>query len=331
MHTVMPALVAALAMLVAVFLSTRNLHPQFALAFIGGDPDEQPKQDEPKAWEALLLFKKGSSSAPAADPNIGKAAMMEAQTGQDYLNFAKEQFAVANERQAEQDKLSAQVTNQQLKASQTAQDWAEQDRNRYTNVFQPLQDEFIDTAKNWDSTERQNKLAAEAKADVLNNASQQRQQSQRQMTAMGVDPTSGRYANVDRSADMATGLAAAGAENTARNQVRKEAVAMKGDAINLGSGLAVNPASSLGLGVSSGSAAYGTTASNNGQSASNASIVGNGYQTAMQGYNSQASILNSQYQNQLSAWQTQQNINAQNQSGLLGGIGSVVGMGMVAF
>lgn len=331
MHTEIPALVAALAVLVAVFLSTRNLHPQFALAFVGGFPDDQPKKDEPKPWEALLMFKKGGGSAPSPDPNIGKAALLEAQTGQDYLNFAKQQFAVANERQAEQDKLSTKVTNQQLKASQMGMDWAEQDRNRYNNVFQPLQDEFIDTAKNWDSEERQNKLAAEAKADVLNNAAQQRGQAQRQMTAMGVDPTSGRYANIDRSGELATTLAAAGAENTARNQIRKEGVAMKGDAINLGSGLAVNPASSLGLGVSSGSAAYGTTASNNGQSASNASIVGNGYQTAMQGYNSQASILNSQYQNQLSAWQTQQSINAQNQSGLLGGIGSVVGMGMVAF
>lgn len=329
MHTEL--LFAALAVLVAVFLSTRNLHPQFALAYAGGNPDDHPKKDEPKPWEALLMFKKGGGSAPSPDPNIGKAAMMEAQTGQDYLNFAKEQFAIANERQAEQDKLAAKVTNQQLNASKTAMDWAAQDRSRYQNTFVPLQDEFIKTAQNWDSTERQDKLAAEAKADVINNATQQRQATQRQMTAMGIDPTSGRYANIDRSGEMATGLAAAGAENTARNQVRKEAIALKGDAINLGSGLSVNPASSLGLGVSSGSAAYGTTAANNSQNVSNANIVASGTQTAMQGYGQQANILNSQFQNQLSAWQTQQNANAQNTAGLMGGIGSAAGMAMVAF
>jgi hypothetical protein len=274
---------------------------------------------------------KGGSKAPSPDPAIGKAAMMEAQTGADYLKFAREQFAISNERQADQDKLAAKVTNQQLAASETALGWAKDDRNRYTTVFQPLQDEFIKTAKNWDSEERQNKLAAEAKADVINNATSQRQQTQRQMTAMGVDPTSGRYASVDRAGEMATGLAVAGAENTARNQVRKEGVAMKGDAINLGSGLAVNPASSLGLGVSSGASAYGTTAANNQQRTSNASIMASGAQTAMQGYGQQASILNSQYQNQLSAWQTHQSINAQNSSGLFSGIGSMVGMGMVAF
>lgn len=274
---------------------------------------------------------KGGSKAPSPDPRIGQAAMMEAQTGADYLNFSKQQFAIANERQAEQDKLAAKVTNQQLKASSTALGWAEADRSRYQNVFQPLQDEFIDTAKNWDSKERQDKLAAEAKADVINNATQQRDQTRRQMTAMGVDPTSGRYANVERSGEMGTALAAAGAENTSRNQIRKEAVAMKGDAINLGSGLSVNPASSLGLGVQSGSTAYGTTASNNGQSAANANIVGSGYQTAMQGYNSQASILNNQYQNQLSAWSQQQQMSAANSSGMMGAVGSVAGMAMVAF
>lgn len=327
MHTGIPMV---LTVLVAVFLFTRTMHPQFALAFAGG-ADNSPAPDEPKAWESLMMFKKGGGSAPSPDPNIGKAAMMEAELGEKYLSFAKEQFATANERQAEQDKLAAQVTNQQLKASDTALGWAEADRNRYQNTFVPLQDEFINTAKNWDSAERQDKLAAEAKADVINNATQQRQQTQRQMTAMGIDPTSGRYASVDRAGEMATGLAAAGAENTTRNQIRKEAVAMKGDAINLGSGLAVNPASSLGLGVQTGASAYGTTSANNAQSAGNAAMVGSGFQTAMQGYGAQANILNQQYQNQLSAWQANQSAQAQGTAGLLGGIGSVAGMAMVAF
>lgn len=327
MHIEIPMV---LTVLVAVFLFTRTMHPQFALAFAGG-ADETPREDEPKPWEALLMFKKGGGSAPSPDPNIGKAALMEAQTGQDYLAFAKEQFAVANERQAQQDQLAAKVTNQSLKAADTALGWAQADRNRYQNVFQPLQDKFIDTATNWDSEERQNKLAAEAKADVINNATQQRQATQRQMTAMGVNPTSGRYANVDRSGEMATALAGAGAENTARNQVRKEGVAMLGDAINLGSGLAVNPASSLGLGVSSGASAYGTTSANNAQSAGNANIMGGGYQAAMQGYGQQANILNQQYSNQLSAWQANQNAAAQNTSGMFGAVGSVAGMAMVAF
>lgn len=318
-----------LAVLAIITLAMQSNFPQVALEWLGDQLDKRP-EDEP-AWMKLLLFKKGSSSAPAADPNIGKAAMLEAQTGVDYLNFAKEQFAVANKRQEEQDKLSNEVTSNQLAASKQAQGWATEDRERYTSVFQPLQDDFIDKANSWDSKERQSQLAAEAKADVLNNASQQRQQTQRSMASMGVNPTSGRYAGVDRAAELSTGLAAAGAENNARNTVRNQAVAMKADAVNMGNGLAVNPASSLGLGVSAGSAAMGTTSGNNAQSAGNSSIMGAGFQAAMQGYGQQASILQNQYNSQLNAWQAQQANSAANSQGLMGGIGSIGGMAMVAF
>lgn len=275
--------------------------------------------------------KGGGGKAPSPDPNIGIAARMEAQTGAEYLKFAKQQFDIANERQGRQDVIANEVTQQGLEASRQAQGWATKDRDRYEKTFIPMQDEFIKTAQGWDSQQRQDKLAAEAKADVLTNASQQRQTSERQMTAMGVNPTSGRYAGIDRAGEMATGLAAAGAENTSRNQVRKEAVAMKGDAINLGSGLAVNPASSLGLGAQTAASAFGTTSANNAQAVSNNNIMTQGYQTKMQGLNSQAGILNQQYQGQLNAWSAQQQAGASNTSGLMSGIGSMAGMAMVAF
>lgn len=67
------------------------------------------------------------------------------------------------------------------------------------------------------------------------------------------------------------------------------------------------------------------------QAVSNNNIMTQGYQTRMQGLGSQASILNQQYGNQLNAWSAQQQASASNSSGMMGGIGSMVGMGMVAF
>lgn len=317
-------------LLAAAFLFTQ-MRPQLAFEFIGLDPERDDREPESKPWEALLLFKKGGGSAPSPDPAIGQAALKEAELGEEWLAFSREQFGVANERQAEQDKIANEVTQQQLDASRQAQQWATVDRDRYNKTFKPLQDEFIDTAKNWDSAERQQKVADEAKADVLTNASEQRAASERNMASMGVSPTSGRFAGVERAGELGTTLAAAGAQNNARNTVRNQAVAMKADAINMGSGLAVNPASSLGLGVSAGSAAMGTTSANNAQAAGNAQIMGNGYKAAMSGYGNQASILNQQYGNQLNAWQAQQQASANSTGALAGGIGSMVGMGMMAF
>ena len=316
-------------MLTMLLIMTMTLWPNLpatALAFIN-DLIPEPEEEKEAEWEKNVMFKKGGGTTVQSDPNVGKAAMKQAELGEDWLKFAQEQFGVANERQKEQDKIANEVTQQQLDASKQAQGWATADRNRYENTFIPLQNEFIDQANNWDSPERQQQMASEAKADVLTNASQQRGATQRQMAGMGVNPTSGRYAGVDRAGENATALAAAGAQNNARNTVRNQAMSLKGDAINLGSGLGVNPATSLGLSSSTGSAAFGTTAANNSQSAGLGNMVGAGYQGAMNGYNSQASILNQQQQNKIQA----QQMNNQSSSSLWSGIGSLAGMGMMAF
>lgn len=274
---------------------------------------------------------KSSSSAPSPDKNIGIAAMKQAQLGEDYLAFSKSAYADSLVRQDAQDALSTKVTNSQLAASKQSQQWATEDRSRYKTVFQPLQDEFISQAKDWGSADRQATVASEAKADVLSNTSQQRGAAERNMAAQGIDPTSGRYQGVERSGAQATALAAAGAENTARNTVRSQGMSLLGDAANMGSGLAVNPAASLGLSASTGSAAFGTTSANNAQANGNASLVGSGYSAAMNGYGNQASILNQQYGNTLNAWQANTANSNANAAGTASAVGSVIGIGVMAF
>lgn len=265
-------------------------------------------------------------SAPQPDPRVGQAALENAQLGRDYLAFSKEQFAAENKRNDEVAALAKEVANDQLAASKTAQQWSAEDRARYKTVFQPLQDELVNTAKTWDSAERQASRAAEARADVLNNAAAAATARQRSQAAMGVSPDSGRFAGVERAADTGTALAAAGAENNARSDVRKEAIALKGDAVNIGSGLPSSAAGSLGLGINAGSSAAGTSAGAAAGYSRGIGIMQNGFQGAMQGYTNQANILNNQYQNQLNAWQAQQQAGA----GLFGALGSVAGAAIMA-
>ena len=319
-----------LAMLAIVTMAMQQRWPEQAVAWVNNALAPDNPEDEPE-WKNLLMFKKGSSSAPSPDPAIGQAALKEQELADQWMQFSKEQFGIANKRQEEQDKIANEVTKDQLAASKQAQGWAKEDRDRYQSTYVPLENEFIDKAQNWDSAERQDQLAGEAKADVLTNAAQQKGATQRSMAGMGVSPTSGRFAAVDRAGETATALQAAGAQNTARNTVRGQAVDMQANAINMGKGMAVNPATSMGLGVQAGSAAYGTTSANNQQSAGNTGIMNAGFQGAQSGYNSSANIMQNQYNSQLSAWQTQQQQAGQAQSGLMSGIGAVGGMAMVAF
>lgn len=218
----------------------------------------------------------GGGSAPSPDPNVGIAALKSAQTGENMLSWMQDQ---------------AKITNQ----------WAKEDRSRYTSVFQPLQDKYIAEAQNWDSQARKDEQAGKAIADVQQQARQADQSRVRQAMAMGINPNSGRFAAASAKGATDTALATAGAGNLARRQVEAEAEAKRANAINMGSGLAVNPATSLGL--------------------SNGAVTTGGA-AAMQGYQQQGNLLNQDYQNRLQAY----NMEQQSAAGMFSGLGTMAGM-----
>lgn len=274
---------------------------------------------------------KKSPKAPAPDPQIGEAAKMQAAIAGEWLNFSREQFAVANERQQDIDEMSRRVAEQQLATQDRANQWATEDRERYMSVFRPMEDEYIKEANNWDSQERQDQMAAEAKADVQGASDSARRIRERNQASMGVNPNSGRFAGTERAADFDTALASAGAQNQTRNSIRQQGMAMKADAVNMGRGLPSQAAGAAGLGLSAGGAAMGTSLGAHGAFMGNNSIMGQGFAGAQQGYGSQAGILNQQYGNQLGAWQAQTQADGQASAGLWQGIGTAAGMGMMAF
>lgn len=274
-----------------------------------------------------VCFGKGGGSAPAADPQIGAAALKNAELGEDWLKFAREQFKVGNERQEDMDALTETVIDQQLATQEQQNKWALEDRTRYKDVFQPLQDEFVETAKNYDSPERQAQMAAEAKADVMKSAGLQSQINQRQMASMGLNPASGRFQGQARADNLNTALASAGAQNTARQTVRDKALALKADAINIGAGLPSQSAAAASLGLNAGNSATGNSNQAMSSWRGNVGIMGQGFQGAMQGYANQGNMLNNLYGNQLNAWSAQQQANATSAAGLGSAVGTVVGSG----
>lgn len=158
----------------------------------------------------------GGGNAPAPDPNIGIAALNSSQTGQAMLEWMQSQ---------------AEVTNQ----------WAEEDRSRYVNTFQPLQDQFIAEAGAYDTPERRAAAADAAAADVSIQGRLAGDARRRSSMAMGIDPRSGRYATAEAKAGTDLALAGAGAKNLARRQVEDTGRSLRANAINLGQGMAVNP------------------------------------------------------------------------------------------
>ncbi|MBP2564638.1 hypothetical protein J2766_001197 [Agrobacterium tumefaciens] len=270
---------------------------------------------------------KGSSSAPAPDPQIGAAALKQAETGEAWLSFARDAFAISQDRQKELDDLTNRVTEQQLGLATDQAKWAREDRDRYNSVYKPIEDDFIKEATNYATEERQAEAAAEARADVQTAAANNRAATERANASMGVTPGSGRFAGVQAASDLGTTLAEAGAANTSRQAVRDKGLALKADVANLGKGLPAQAAAGAGGSVAASGTALGGAQGTNSQALAASTIMNAGYGGAMQGYAGQASTLNQQYGLQLEGWKAQQQMKAQNAAGIgsfLGGIGGLI-------
>lgn len=294
---------------------------------MAGIPELDENGFRPRGRMGGMCFygKGGGSSAPSPDPNIGLAALKNAQLGDSWLAFAKEQFAVGNERQEATDALNTRVIEQQLATQDQTNKWAQEDRARYKSVFQPLEDQFIKTANEYASPEKQEEAAAEARSAIIQNSELQRQATERNMASMGVSPDSGRFAGVTRAQEMNTALASAGAQNNARQVIRDKGIALRADAINLGKGLPASAASAYGIGLNAGNSAVANNASGNANFYANQGIMTSGFGGAMNAYNSSGSLLNNLYGNQLQGWAAQQQANATSAGGLGSFLGTIGG------
>ncbi len=225
----------------------------------------------------------GGSSAPSPDKNVGRAAMMSAQTGREFLDFMRGQSTVSNR-------------------------WAAEDRARSMDVFRPVEDAYIaanrDAVPDYEGVERD---VRSAQADVRQQFSIADDTRRRQMARMGVDPDSGRYQDAGRKSDLTMALAHAGVSNATRlrgrDMAEAEAEQQQLNVINMGKGLAVNPATSLGLSNNAGQA---------------------GFSGAMRGYGQQGQLLNADYRNRMAGWEAEQSSN----NSLFSGLGSIAGYAM---
>lgn len=223
----------------------------------------------------------GSKKAPKPDPAMGQAAILSAETGQQLLDMMKGQADISNA-------------------------WAEEDRARAKTTFQPIEDAYINRAMSGPDYSKVEGDVRRSVADVAMQFDGAQGQADRRNAAMGVNPASGRALSMRRSSELAEAAAKAGAGNNTRLQSRAAAEAESegrmANVLNIGRSMAVNPATSLGMG---------------------SSALQAGGQGAMRGYGQQANILSAEHGQRMQAWQANQN----SLSSTLGGIGQLVGAG----
>lgn len=264
---------------------------------------------------------KGGGSAPSPDPQIGKAALEQAQLGRDWLGFAQQQFEIGNERQQKTDALTEQVIKQQLATQDKNNANADESYQYYKDTFKPIEQQVASEAVNYDSEQRKDAQAGQAAMEVGKQFSAAREANTRNMARMGVNPNSGKFQASANSTAVQEGLAKAAASTKARTDAENMGMMLRKDAANFGRNMPSTAAQQYGIGLNAGNSALSGNASANQQWSGNNAIMSQGYQGAMNGIGQSANILNQQYQNQLQGWSAQQQSNATS----AGGLGSLIG------
>jgi hypothetical protein len=312
----------------------------------------------------------GKKSPPPKAPDLSGITQAQLQIAKDsnalaqeYLGLSREQYAFMQENAREEldlartqaDRLfeyqekafasdqdakafAQKVGQSQIDAMNLQMDYAKKDRERYENVFLPMQDKYIAEANAYDTPERREQEAGRASVDIQRQAEAARSNSDQRLRSMGLDPSQMRSATLLDTQSVALAAQQAGAANAARQGVEDRGRAMRADALNVGAGL---PAQSLAgfagagnsgagalgagqagqqaqLGAISGGAGVASTAMGFRSSALNnlanltgsptqwAGMGGNMLGQASSAYGNTANTMSQGFQNEMSSWKAGQ-------------------------
>lgn len=262
-----------------------------------------------------------SSKPPKPDPLIGQAAMSNAGLAREMAGIARDQLAWEKDRAARQDPLIEKIVDQQIVLGDANAGRAESQWRIYRDLFAPLEARMVGDASEFDSSERKERMAGEAAADVSRGYQGALESNQRALGRLGVNPDSGRFQALTR--DISLGLAkdTAGAMNKARRDTELQGMAMREGAAKFGrsmpnTGLAADAASLSAANSATGNIATGAGLHNAGMNAAQ-----NWFGGAANASSSAGNLGLGQYQGQLDAWRQA------NQNSALGaaGLGSLLG------
>lgn len=244
-----------------------------------------------------------------------ESAEIAAQVSREQLAWAKEEFAYNKD-------LLERILDTQLPIMEREAEEGQRLRERYNEVFQPIEDSLIREAAEYATGARADFDAGRAMTSVGQAFDAARSNALARMESYGVDPSQTRSAALDAGIRVQEAAAKAAAGTQSRLNTENVGRAMRSEAINIGRGLPGNIASAYGTAMQAGQTGLGGALQT---TASGANTIGTGAQWAgvqQNALGTWSNALSSQQAGQMQA------ANAKNaQSGQMGSaIGSIAGM-----
>lgn len=266
----------------------------------------------------------GGKSDPPPPPDYSgiaaaseESARLSARVAREQLNWAREQYQMDRE-------VTQQVIDAALARAEETDAQAQADRQRYEQLFQPLEQQLIEDASTYSTEARREAEAGRAAAAVSREFDRAREAAAERLEGYGVDPSQVRAGALDLSTRMQEAAARAGAANQARDRVDAMGRAMRSEAINVGRGYPGQIAGSYNTALQSGNQAVNSGIATTSTGASTMGTAPQYLGASQNALNGWTGALNAGYNNQMAAYNAQQQQN-QMWGSALGGLG---GMGL---
>lgn len=220
-----------------------------------------------------------SSSAPAPDPRLVEAQIRSMGIQDDVIQRVMQQSEEMLPLQKEQLQFGLDTARTAYDQSQEDRTWMLDRRGALTT----MQDTLTQDARSFNTEDKANELAGRAGADVAQAFATAKDQSNRNMARMGVNPNDGKAAAMGNQLSIAQALGTAQAMTGARNQARQEGYALTDRATNALSGYPAMGMQATGAGAGFG--ASGINLSNQGLAGMNSGFGAAGTMAGQMGQN----------------------------------------------
>ncbi len=250
----------------------------------------------------------GGKSAPA--PNYGPMAAASREAAQVMGGLGREQLAFARQQYADLAPVMRGIAQSQ-QAAQDQQMQQAQDYYQYMqSTYRPVERQLVNQAQNFNTEAYREQLASQAAADAGRAFAQTQAASNRAMAGMGVNPNSGRFAQMNTQSNLGLAAQRSAAMTGTRQQAQQMGYARMLDAAGLGRGLSGASTAAYQGAVGAGTSAGGMYMAPGNQFMSGMGAAGNtfnqGYGLQLQGLNSilgsQTQLYNSAMNNEAAMW-----------------------------
>lgn len=174
-----------------------------------------------------------SSTYSSFIPDYSQSPLMT-QIAQVAEGLGQQQYSWAQQQFASNSALTDNVVNNYLTASQQDMSLAQNMTDRYTNLFQPQENALVNDANTYASTGRVASEMGRAESDTAQSMDAAKANAEQTLQSYGIDPSSGRYAELDRAQDAQRAAAEAQAGQAARYNTEATGRQLRAQAIQVG-------------------------------------------------------------------------------------------------